>query len=206
MTYADVYQPAKKINAVLYNAVLIMGTSWLLAVSAQLAIPLPFSPIPVTAQTLVVLMQAALLGKERGTAAVGLYLLQGLSGIPVFAGGRAGLSVLLGPTGGYLVGFLAAAYLVGALIEKGWDRGPGTAFAAMAAGNVILYACGLLWLTPFVGPTLVLPLGLYPFIMGDLVKLILAVVLLTISGRLKSHLIFSGTPLKAASRTPNRRL
>lgn len=106
------------------------------------------------------------------------YLVEGGVGLPVFAGGKAGVFHLLGPTGGYLVGFVVAASLVGWLAERGWDRRFISAFAAMLLGNVVIYAVGLPWLAYFVGVEKVLLAGLLPFIPGDLVKLLLATTML----------------------------
>lgn len=183
-TYADVFRPATRRRALFYDAVLVIGGSLLIALSAQIAIPLPFSPVPVTAQTLIVLLTGALLGSKRGVLAVLAYLAEGLAGLPVFSAGRAGLAHLLGPTGGYLVGFAAAAYLTGYLAERGWDRRPLTAALAMLAGNVALYLPGLVWLAAFVGPAKAPALGLYPFIVGDLLKLTLATAFLPAGWRL----------------------
>jgi biotin transport system substrate-specific component len=126
-----------------------------------------------------VLLVGALLGSRRGSLAVLVYIAQGLAGLPVFAGGAAGPARLLGPTGGYLVGFVLAAYLVGLLAERGWDRRVGTTAAAMALGNVVIYAVGALWLAVFVGGLVpALTAGVLPFIPGDLVKIAAAALLL----------------------------
>jgi len=107
------------------------------------------------------------------------YLLSGAAGLPVFALGQAGPAVLLGPRGGYIVGFVAAAYITGLLAEKGWDRRIITTILAMICGNVAIYTFGLLWLCCLIGITkTVLAVGLYPFIVGDLLKTLLAAILL----------------------------
>jgi biotin transport system substrate-specific component len=162
----------------MYDLTLVLGGSLLIAVCAQVAIPLPFSPIPVSGQTLAVLLTGALLGSWRGSLSVLTYLVQGIAGLPVFAGGRAGPAHLLGPTGGYLVGFVLAAWVVGRLAERGWDRRATTTLLAMLLGNATLYACGLSWLAVFVGVERAPPLGLYPFVGGDLLKLAVATALL----------------------------
>ncbi len=174
MTYADVLRPTARSHAFLYDVVLVLSGSLFIALSAQFAIPLPFSPVPVTGQTLAVLMVGVLLGSRRGSLSVLTYLLQGALGLPVFAGGVAGLARLTGPTGGYLIGFVAAAYLVGWLAERGWDRHFETTLLAMVLGNVVIYTFGLLWLARFVGTEKVLALGLWPFVPGDLGKILLA--------------------------------
>jgi len=156
------------------EATLIMGASLFIALAAQFRVQLPFSPVPITAQTLAVLLTGALLGAKRGSSAVLLYLLEGLLGLPVFAGASSGLASLFGPTGGYLVGFAGGAYITGMLMERGWSQQLGTSFAALALGNVLIYACGLSWLTMFASKEVVLSLGLWPFIPGDFFKLICA--------------------------------
>ena len=178
MTYADILQPYKRQHTLLYNALMVMGASVFIALASRITIPIPFSPVPITSQTLAVLLTGTLLGSKRGALSVFAYLTAGASGLPVFAGGGAGIAYLLGPTGGYLVGFVIAAYVTGLLAEKGWDRRIFTTALAMAIGNVIIYLCGLCWLASFVGINRVFALGLYPFIPGDLVKLIIATILL----------------------------
>jgi biotin transport system substrate-specific component len=177
-TYADVLRPSVKKYALLYDIVLVVGGSLFIALSAQVAIHLPFSPVPVTGQTLAVLLVGMLLGSRRGSLSLLTYLVEGLAGLPVFAGGTAGFARLLGPTGGYLVGFVAAAYVTGRLAERGWDRRVGTTILAMLLGNAAIYALGLPWLAAFVRIGRALPLGFYPFIPGDIVKLALAAILL----------------------------
>ena len=177
-TYADILRPSVKRRALFYDLALVIGGSLLIALSAQIAIPLPFSPVPITGQTLAVLLSGALLGSRRGGLCLLAYLVEGIAGLPVFAGGTAGLVHLLGPTGGYLVGFVVAAYITGLLAERGWDRRTGTTFLAMLLGNAAIYAFGLPWLACFSGVGRMLPLGFYPFIPGDLLKLALATVLL----------------------------
>jgi biotin transport system substrate-specific component len=179
LTYADVFRPCSKPYSAYYDLVLIVAGTLLIALCAQIAIVLPFSPVPVTGQTFAVLITGVLLGARRGCLSVLLYVVQGALGFPVFSMGRAGLVTLLGPTGGYLVGFIAAAYVAGLLAEKGWDRGVVTAALAMLIGSIIIYAFGLLWLYSFAGSIkTALALGLYPFIPGDFIKIVLAAALL----------------------------
>lgn len=156
----------------------------LIALAAQVAIPIAFSPVPITGQTLGVLLVGALLGSKRGSLAVLAYLAEGLAGWPVFAAGGAGPSRLLGPTGGYLLGFVAAAYVTGWLAERGWGRRAGYAFAAMLAGNALIYVFGLLWLRRYIGDERLLTAGFYPFVVGDLLKAALAAGLLPAGWRL----------------------
>jgi len=152
--------------------------SLLVALCAQISIPVPGSPVPITGSTLGVLYAGALLGSRRGAAAVALYFLEGGLGLPFFAGGAAGLAHFAGPTGGYLLGFLPAAWLAGWLAERGWDRTPGKALALMLAGSVVILALGLAGLARFVPASRLLPLGFYPFIPGDLAKACLSAALL----------------------------
>ncbi len=179
MVYADLLRPTMRRSALLYDAALVLGASLVIALSAQVAIQLPFSPVPITGQTMAVLLVGALLGSRRGALAVLAYIAEGLAGLPVFAGGAAGLARLFGPTGGYLVGFVAAAFLVGWLAERGWDRRFGTTLAAMTLGNLVIYGVGAVWLAVFVGGlSRAWSLGVLPFLPGDAIKIILAAVLL----------------------------
>jgi biotin transporter BioY len=116
------------------------------------------------------LYSGALLGSRRGAATVLLYLIEGFVGLPFFSGGAAGYAHLLGPTGGYLVGFPIGAFATGFLAERGWDRTPAQAFLAMLAGSAPIFALGLLWLSSFVPHDALLALGLWPFVPGDLIK------------------------------------
>ena len=180
MTFADVVRPAIAYRRVglLYDVMLVMVGSAFIALFAQVAIPLPHTPVPLTGQTFAVLLVGALLGSARGCLAVLLYLFEGVIGLPVFAGGAFGLARLVGPTGGYLVGFVAAAFLVGLLAKRGWDRRVWSSALAMLLGNGVIYAFGLAWLAHVVGPEKAFSLGLYPFIPGDFIKLGLAAVAL----------------------------
>ncbi len=158
----------------LTSAALALAGSLLIAFCAQVAVPLPFTPVPITGQTLAVLVVAATLGPRLGPLSVFAYLLEGMAGLPVFAGGTFGIMHVLGATGGYLWGFVLAAFVVGWLCQRGWDRHVLTAGAAMLLGNVTIYMIGLPWLTLFVGAGHALDLGLLPFLPGDLLKIVLA--------------------------------
>jgi biotin transport system substrate-specific component len=188
-TIVDLARPYGKRLARLYDAALVLGGSILIALCTQVAIG---TPVPITGQTFAVLMVGALLGSRRGALSVLTYLAQGLAGLPVFAYGNSGLKAFAGPTGGYLIGFVGAAYIVGALAERGWDRRAGTTVLAMILGNVVLYACGLAWLSCLVyllGRPLggVLSVGLFPFLPGEVVKVALAAALLPSGWRLIRH-------------------
>lgn len=161
-------------RTLLRDALLVVVSSMLVALSAQIRIDLPFTPVPITGQTFGVLLAGAVLGASRGALSLALYLAEGAMGLPVFAGGAAGVHYLVGPTGGYLVGFVLAAGAVGWLAERGWDRRLGTAILAMLVGNMIIYLVGLPWLARFVGSQAAVVKGLLPFIPGDILKLLLA--------------------------------
>jgi biotin transporter BioY len=182
-TYADILRPSAEQKALAYDAVLVIGGSLFIALCAQFTIHV--GPVPITGQTLGVLLTGVLLGSRRGSLSVLAYLAQGIAGLPVFApGGPLGLARLLGPTGGYLLGFVAAAYVTGLLAERSWDRKMVTALLAILIGNIVIYAFGLPWLGLFVGVESALPLGLYPFVTGDILKAFLAAALLPVGWRL----------------------
>ncbi len=162
----------------------VVGGSFFIALCARIAVPLPFSPVPVTGQTLAVLLTGALLGSRRGPMSVMTYLAAGTAGLPVFAGGAAGLARFAGPTGGYLMGFISAAFVTGWLAESGWNRRVSTTAAMMWVGNVVIYALGLIWLARLVGADMALPLGLFPFMIGEAAKMVCAVILLPSAWRL----------------------
>ncbi|CAN5905490.1 biotin transporter BioY [soil metagenome] len=142
-------------------------------------------PVPLTGQTLGVLLLGAAYGTRLGAATLATYLLVGALGLPIFQGAASGWAYLMGSTGGYLVGFVLAAALVGALAERGWDKHVASAALAMLLGNLVIYAPGLLWLhriSPDWATTL--QWGLTPFVLGDLLKLALAAGLLPTAWRL----------------------
>lgn len=160
------------------DLILVSVGSLLVAGFAQVRIPIPFSPVPITGQTFAVLLVGAALGSRRGAASMLLYLAAGLNGLPVFAGGAAGAARLLGPTGGYLIGFLPAAYVIGRFAERGLDRRWTSALPVFLVGNIIIYAAGVAWLAQFVGLAQAVISGVVPFIFLDLVKALLAAVAL----------------------------
>ena len=166
---------------VLAQLLLIAVGSMLLAVSAQVKIPL--YPVPVTGQTLVVLLIGMAYGSRLGAATVLAYLLEGGMGLPVFAGGGAGWATLAGPTGGYLIGFLAAAFVLGLLAERGMGRGPISTALAMLVGTAIIYVFGVTHLGGFIGFEKAIAAGLLPFLYGDALKLIVAAGLMPLAWR-----------------------
>jgi biotin transport system substrate-specific component len=177
-TLADVLSPRQQ-RSWLLDVVLVVLFSAFVALTAQAEIPL--WPVPLTLQTLGVLFTGAVLGSRRGALALLLYLTEGALGLPVFAGGASGVGYMLGPTGGYLVGFVVAAGVVGWLAQRGWDRRLVWAAVAMVIGNVIIYACGVAWLAVFLGDLWgALVKGMLLFVVGDLIKI--AVAALTLPG------------------------
>jgi len=162
----------------LWDAVLVVGFACLTAALAQISFWV--GPVPITGQTFAVLLTGALLGSRRGALSQLSYLAIGATGIPYWfaLGGPPGIARLVGPTGGYLIGFVAVAFFVGWLAERGWDRRVWTAVPAMLAGETVLYVFGLLWLVHFVTVDKVLQVGLYPFVVGDLIKVAAAALIL----------------------------
>jgi len=167
---ADVIRPLNAKTAWIYDAALVAGFSLVIALGAQVAIPLPFTPVPVTLQTLAVLLAGCLLGSGRGALAVVAYLGEGFAGLPVFSGGTAGISHLVGPTGGYLLGFVAAAFVVGVFAQRGAARSPLGTLVMLVIGNVVLYVPGVIWLGVYTGMDRAISLGFLPFVVGDLLK------------------------------------
>jgi len=160
--------PRTKTSAV----VLTIAFAALTALAAQWRFYLPFTPIPITGQTFAVLLSGAALGWRLGGAAQVLYVGAGLVGLPVFAGGGSGFDTITGSSGGYLVGFVIAAALVGHLAERGQDRRVDTAAAAFLLGSVTIYLFGVAWLMQVTGWELpeAMAKGVAPFVVGDLVK------------------------------------
>jgi biotin transport system substrate-specific component len=162
---------AERVGAVAFVSVLT-------AIAAQISIPLPFTPVPFTFQPMVVLVGAMALGARLGMASQLVYLGLGIAGLPVFASSPAlapGVARLLGPTGGYLMAYPFAAFIVGRLAERGFDRRYVTSVLAMVAGLAVVFAGGVAWLGLFMpasrGFSAALGAGFYPFVLGDLIKL-----------------------------------
>jgi biotin transport system substrate-specific component len=133
-------------RGLLTDALLVCAGTGLVSLAAQVSIHLGFTPVPITLQTFAVVLVGAALGSVRGVASLLLYLVVGLAGAPVYADQKHGWDVFSGSTGGYIVGFVAAAALTGWLAERGWDRRVSTAVSTMLTGNVVIYVFGLLWL------------------------------------------------------------
>jgi biotin transport system substrate-specific component len=153
---------------------IVLGALFVTAL-AQVKIALPFTPVPLTGQTFAVLLVGATLGSKRGAASMALYIALGGLGLPVFAGGQSGLAYLSGATLGYLVGFVMAAYVIGLLAERGLERSVRTSIIPFLAGTVIIYVCGVAWLTVIIGSfSKAFAAGLLPFLIGDALKLVAA--------------------------------
>jgi biotin transport system substrate-specific component len=170
-TLVDVLLPRQR--SWVFDVALVVVFSAFVGLTAQVTIPL--WPVPLTLTTLGVLFTGAALGSKRGALALLLYLAEGAVGLPVFAGGASGVAYALGPTGGYLVGFVVAAGIVGLLAERGWDRRPIWTALAMVVGNLIIYVLGVTWLAVFLGDLgTALVQGMLIFVIGDLVKIAVA--------------------------------
>ncbi len=164
-------------GALVRDAALVVGGAVLTGLAAQVVVPVPGSPVPITGQTFGALLVGAGLGWRRGAASMLLYLVAGMAGVPWFQDGKSGW---LGVTGGYLVGFAVAATLVGLLAAHGGDRTPLRTIATMVLGNLVIYAIGVPWLMAATGMDLATALdrGVLPFLLGDGIKILLAAGLL----------------------------
>jgi biotin transport system substrate-specific component len=186
LTIADFLVPIRlgeRVNARVRDVSLVVAGALLIYLTARVVIPVPGSPVPITGQTFGVLLVGGALGFRRGLIGVGLYVMLGVVGLPFFAEGRGGMSVIWGATGGYLIGFVIAGALVGRLAELGWDRKIGGALGAMLLGSAVIYAIGLPWLGVVSSstPEETIALGLTPFLLGDALKLVLAAVLFPVA-------------------------
>jgi len=183
-TLADLFLPRTAVHAWLVRGAVVVSGAALIALSARIAFHLPFSPVPVTAQTFAVLLIAAALGSRMGSASVLTYLGVAAAGAPVLAKGMGGLPWMIGPSGGYLLGFAAAAFVVGRLAESGWDRRPLRTFAAMSIGYAIILALGWAWLAILFTPHTALVQGVLPFLPGAVIKSLLAIAVLPLAWKL----------------------
>ena len=174
------WSPAAGSNVARAIVLAVIG-SVLLTISAKIQVP--FWPVPMTMQTLVVLVLGVAYGWRLAGATVLLYLAQGALGLPVFAAGG-GLAYMAGPTAGYLVGFLLATVAVGWLAERGWDRSVGGTLAAMLIGTASIFACGIAWLSTLIGLPQAISAGLMPFLLSEAVKIALATALVSFAWRL----------------------
>ena len=163
-------------TSALTNAALVVGGTAFMSLMAQIAIPVPGSPVPITGQTLGVLLIGTAYGASLGFATIATYVALGLLGAPILAQGAHGFAKLAGPTGGYLVGMVLAALLVGALANRRWDVHLRTSFGQMLLGELLIFAPGLVWLKIYTGASWswTLAAGLTPFIVGEIIKIGLA--------------------------------
>jgi biotin transport system substrate-specific component len=187
--------PRARAGRAVYAVVVTILGSLLVAGLAQISIKLPFTPVPITGQTLGVLLVGASLGPFLGGASLLLYIAEGAVGLPFFAGGESGWHGLFSPSAafasaGYLWGFVLAAALVGALARRGWDRSLRSAIGAMFLGEIVIYAVGIPWLMSALNTPLekTLELGLYPFVIGDTLKLLIAAGVLPLAWKALSAL------------------
>ena len=179
LTIADFLVPVRvgeRVSPRVRDAGLVLAGTALLVLGSRIAVPLPGNPVPFTLQTLAVLLAGGALGLRRGALASALFLVLGVAGLPVFAESRSGLAVVTGATGGYLVGFVVAATLVGRLAELGWDRRLGVSVGMNLLGTAVIYVVGVPWLAvaAHLEPLRAIDLGLAPFLAGDVVKLLVA--------------------------------
>lgn len=169
-------------RTILAQIALIAGGAALVGLSAQIAIPLPFTPVPLTLQTLAVLLVGASLGSVRGVASMLLYVAAGLIGVPWFAQGSSGYSTA---SFGYVLGFILAAFIVGRLAEHGASRTVGRTVSLMIIGNLAIYAVGVTWLKFAISVSWpeAIALGVIPFIIGDIIKIAVAAGVLPLAWR-----------------------
>jgi biotin transport system substrate-specific component len=172
--------PATRARAIVRDVLLVVGFALLTAAAAQIEIQLGFTPVPLTGQTFAVLLSGAVLGMRRGALSQLVYWMAGLTGLPFYSGGAGGWKSGTGATLGYLVGFIVAAGAIGYLAEKKQDRNFATSLPAMLLGSTLIYSCGAAWLTTYLnigfatGETNAISLGVAPFLVGDVIKALLA--------------------------------
>ena len=175
-----IVQPTTRVRAIVRDVLLVVGFALLTAAAAQIEIQLGFTPVPLTGQTFAVLLSGAVLGMRRGSLSQLVYWMAGLTGLPFYSGGAGGWKSGTGATLGYLVGFIVAAGAIGYLAEKKQDRNFATSLPAMLLGSTLIYTCGAAWLTTYLnigfatGETNAIALGVAPFLVGDVIKALLA--------------------------------
>ncbi|NDD59046.1 MAG: biotin transporter BioY [Chlamydiae bacterium] len=148
----------------------VLGASILISLSSYISIPLYFTPVPLVIQSHVILLIAAILGSKRAFLATLAFLIQGSFGLPVFSSGNSGLLYMMGPTGGYLIGYLVAAFATGYIFERMKERTAIKTLASFAMGNLIIYILGAAWLSSYIGLKPSVCLGILPFLLGDTIK------------------------------------
>lgn len=194
LVLADIWtKPEARTNILVRDATLVVGFALLTAICAQIRIPLGFTPVPITGQTFAVLLAGAVLGKKLGALSQLTYWLAGLTGLPFYSNATGGWSVGTGATMGYMIGFVLAATAVGHLAELKHDRKFITSLPAMLLGSAIIYICGATWLAHSLniavatGDKNAISLGVAPFLIGDLIKMLLAATSTTTIWRLIKH-------------------
>jgi biotin transport system substrate-specific component len=187
-TIAQVVIPRSTVNTI----ALMIGFALLTALAAQIRFPVPGSPVPITGQTFAVLLAGAALGSRAGAGSQAIYWVMGAIGLPFYTGGQGGWEIATGATGGYLIGFIVAAWVVGELAERGQDRTVASAIPAFLAGNAVIYLIGVPWLMASVESidtmAAALAAGFTPFVIGDLTKVVLAGLLLPAAWKMVKRL------------------
>ena len=165
---------------------LVVGAAIFVGLLAQVNIHLGFTPVPITGQTLGVLLAGSALGWRRGSIAMALYVVAGIIGVPWYSGHAHGWTAATGATGGYLLGFIAAAAVCGLLAQQGNDRKVVPAMGSMVVGNIVIYAFGVTWLAHYLHVSLskAITLGATPFLLGDFIKIVIAALILPASWKL----------------------
>lgn len=170
------------------NMLLVVGASLLIAISAQVAIPLPFTPVPLTLQPLAVIFAGVALGSRRGAAAAALYLLEGFSGLPVFAQGHGGPAMLFAPTAGFLYSYPFAAWLAGFVSERGWGSSIVRAVSGMLLALGVIYLGGWSWFAAVYNSETAFAMTVAPFVLADIVKVAIGAALLPKAQQLLSRI------------------
>lgn len=176
-------------DSLLRSSLLVLAGTLILAVSAQIAIPIPFSPVPMTLQPLALLLIGAAFGPMRAALTATVYLLEGAAGLPIFAQGHGGVAALIGPTAGYLFAFPLAAAIAGWAAERGWTKRPLSTVPGMALALAVIHAGGWSWLAGAMGlgASTAFAVGVAPFLAVDAIKVVLAAALLPAAERIVSR-------------------
>jgi biotin transport system substrate-specific component len=173
----ELWQPRERTtSSLVVSLILIAAFACLTAVAARASILLPYTPVPITLQTLAVLLSGALLGSRAGASAQLAYVAAGAAGLPVGASGNFGMTWVMGPTFGYAIGFVAAAFVTGLMVERGWGKGIWRLAVAMVFGNLVIYVLGVARLGQFLdgGVQAAIVAGVLPFLIGDAIKIAVA--------------------------------
>jgi biotin transport system substrate-specific component len=184
-TVLGVLLPREGTARLVANGIAVVVGSLILWAAAKIQVP--FYPVPMTLTTLAIMLIGACYGWRLGLATVALYLLEGALGLPVFSGTPErgiGIAYMVGPTGGYLVGYLAAVAIVGWFAQRGADKSPLRLFVAMLVAGIVLLALGYIWLATLIGPEAAWVAGVLPFLLGDLLKVAIAALAVPAGNRL----------------------